>query len=74
MKNQRRKVSLKVSQTVFHNDPSDFMEIHLEEPLETGEDYSLSLEFWGQMSEASAGLYVSTYHERDEEENVDTVR
>ncbi|XP_029697770.1 aminopeptidase N isoform X1 [Takifugu rubripes] len=74
VKNQRRKVSLKVSQTVFHNDPSDFMEIYLEEPLETGEDYSLRLEFWGQMSEASAGLYVSAYHERDEEENVDTVR
>lgn len=67
-------MSLKVSQTVLHNGPSDFLEIHLEEPLETGEDYSLRLEFWGQMSEVSAGLYVSTYHERDEEENVDAVR
>lgn len=67
-------MSLKVSQTVLHNDLSDFMEIDLEEPLETGEDYSLRLEFWGQMSEASAGLYVSTYHEHDEEENVDAVR
>lgn len=72
--NQSRKVSPKVSQTIFHDDQSDFMEIHLEEPLETGEHYSLRLEFEGQLSEVSAGLYISAYQERDEEENADTAR
>lgn len=72
--NQRRNVSMKVTQTVFHNDQSDFMEILLEEPLEEGEDYSLGLKFWGQMSETPAGLYVSTYEEGGDEENEDPVR
>lgn len=71
--NQRKNVSMKVIQTVFHNDESDFMEILLEESLEEGEDYSLGLIFWGQMSATPAGLYVSTYEEGDEE-NANIVR
>lgn len=72
--NQRKNVSTKVTQTLFHNDQSDFMEILLEEPLEEGEDYSLGLTFWGQMSETPAGLYVSVYDEGNVEGNEDTVR
>lgn len=71
--NQKTNVSVKVTQTVFHNDESDFMEILLEEPLEEGEDYSLGLTFWGELSETSAGLYWSTYEEGGEE-NANVVR
>lgn len=72
--NQRNNVSTKVTQTVFHTDESDFMEILLEEPLEKGEDYSLRLTFWGEMSATPTGLYVSVYEEGDNEENENTIR
>lgn len=72
--NQRENVSMMVTQTVLRNDQSDFMEILLEEPLEEGEDYSLRLTFWGNMSENPFGLFASVYEEGDNEENGDTVR
>lgn len=67
--NQRNNVSTKVIQTVFHNDQSEIMEILLEEPLEEGEDYSLGLTFWGELSETPDGLYMSTYIEGGNEGN-----
>lgn len=72
--NQKKNMSMKVTQTVFRNDQSDFMEVLLEEPLEKGEDYSLKLTFWGQMSATPAGLYVSVYEEGDNEGNENTIR
>lgn len=65
---QRSGVAVKVSQTVLHNDGSDFLEVGLEEPLESGGDYSLKIHYSGQMSRAPTGLYVSSYQEGEEED------
>uniref|UniRef100_A0A672ZCZ4 Aminopeptidase n=1 Tax=Sphaeramia orbicularis TaxID=375764 RepID=A0A672ZCZ4_9TELE len=60
----------------FHQDQSNFLEIMLEEELKEGQNYSLFVEFRGQVSENLEGLFLSTYHEGDPKDdgNSDTDR
>lgn len=53
---------IKVSSYHHHGDESDFLQIDLNEVLETNMSYSLSLDFNGKMSEYLEGLYISTYN------------
>ncbi|CAJ1057506.1 alanyl (membrane) aminopeptidase a [Xyrichtys novacula] len=46
-----------------HEDTSNFLQIHLKDHLEAGGNYSLFLDFEGQLSEELVGMYVSTYTE-----------
>ncbi|XP_062277556.1 alanyl (membrane) aminopeptidase-like b [Scomber scombrus] len=52
---------VKVDSFHHHTDGSDFLEIKLRESLKLGHNYSLYLEFSGDISENLEALYVSTY-------------
>ncbi|XP_040893570.1 aminopeptidase N-like [Toxotes jaculatrix] len=54
---------MSVSLMKYHEDESNFLEIQLNEALETGGNYSLFLAFTGEISENLEGLYVSSYLE-----------
>ncbi|KAK5867984.1 hypothetical protein PBY51_012433 [Eleginops maclovinus] len=58
-KNER----IPVIQTVNHKDQTDFLEIQLDNALETGGNYSLYLAFSGELSDNLLGMYSSTYEE-----------
>ncbi|XP_050929569.1 LOW QUALITY PROTEIN: alanyl (membrane) aminopeptidase-like b [Lates calcarifer] len=57
-KNTNKKMG--VSAVKHHEDPSNFLEIQLNDILEQG-NYSLSLAFKGELSEYNEALYVSSY-------------
>eukprot|EP00064_Thunnus_orientalis_P009553 superscaffoldBa00001222_g9577 len=61
IKKSDQKVS--VFRMKHHEDGSDFLEIQLNNALEAGYNYSLSLTFEGEISENLEGLYVSTYND-----------
>lgn len=46
-----------------HNDESNFLEIQLNKQLDVGKNYSLSLQFEGEISENLEALYLSSYTE-----------
>ncbi|KAM4619186.1 alanyl (membrane) aminopeptidase-like b [Polymixia lowei] len=48
---------------IIYEDGTDFLEIQLDDVLEEGGNYSLFLDFKGEMTDDLAGLYVSKYNE-----------
>ncbi|XP_051239121.1 alanyl (membrane) aminopeptidase-like b [Dicentrarchus labrax] len=64
--------NIEVSAMKHHEDESDFLEIQLKEALEAGGNYSLSLDFKGEISENLDALFVSTYQEGEPEFEGDT--
>ncbi|KAM7002050.1 alanyl (membrane) aminopeptidase-like b [Tautogolabrus adspersus] len=47
----------------YHDDGSNFLEIHLRDALDAGGNYSLFLAFKGEISQGLDGLFLSTYVE-----------
>lgn len=70
--NIKNNMRTNISQWKLHDDQSDFLEVLVEEPLEAGEDYSLFLDFVGEISETHDGLYISSYLEGEPEYEDDT--
>lgn len=55
----------------LHEDQTDFLEIHLEEAVEVGTNFSLFLAFSADASENLEGLFLSTYQEGKPESEED---
>ncbi|XP_044213044.1 alanyl (membrane) aminopeptidase a [Thunnus albacares] len=63
VKTKKSDQKVSVFRMKHHEDGSDFLEIQLNNALEAGYNYSLSLTFEGEISENLEGLYVSTYND-----------
>nr|XP_019964347.1 PREDICTED: aminopeptidase N-like [Paralichthys olivaceus] len=76
MVKNRDDVDEKIRSSVVYPGYSDFLEIQLNVALEAGGNYSLFLNFKGEMTDNLEGLYLSTYSEGDSEEEgyMNTVR
>uniref|UniRef100_A0AAX7URT5 Aminopeptidase n=1 Tax=Astatotilapia calliptera TaxID=8154 RepID=A0AAX7URT5_ASTCA len=59
--NENTKRNIKVSGMKHRDDESDFLELELMDPLETGGNYSLFLSFHGEVSDNLEALYLSRY-------------
>ncbi|XP_034734454.1 alanyl (membrane) aminopeptidase a [Etheostoma cragini] len=70
--NEKTNKMIGVSAMKTHTDDTNFLEVQLNEALEEGESYSLSLSFKGEISEQLDGMYVSTYVEGVPEYEGDT--
>ncbi|KAK2918250.1 hypothetical protein Q8A73_004996 [Channa argus] len=60
---QNTNEKMRVMTMTNHQDESNFLEIGLKDALETGGNYSLFLDFAGEVSEYLEGLYLSSYTE-----------
>ncbi|XP_077452089.1 alanyl (membrane) aminopeptidase-like b [Stigmatopora argus] len=63
VKNETTQKDIKIIDTKYHEDGSNFLEIQLNDALKKGINYSLFLAFEGEISQRLQALYVSTYHE-----------
>lgn len=63
VKNTKTNEKIPHSSMISHDDESNFLEIPLNEHLEAGKNYSLFLDFEGEISVNLEGLYLSSYVE-----------
>ncbi|XP_061138849.1 alanyl (membrane) aminopeptidase-like b [Syngnathus typhle] len=63
VKNKMTNKKIEIINMKNHVNESDFLEIQLKEELMAGKNYSLFLEFQGEISQNLQALYLSTYNE-----------
>lgn len=63
VKNTKTHEVIGISSMMNHNDETNFLEIQLKKQLDVETNYSLSLQFEGEISENLEALYLSSYTE-----------